>query len=104
MLAVLASVVALILAGDLSRVARLTDAVVLLSFGAVNLGLVTLGLRRRTPGGRGAWARDAVVAAAATAMCVWLLWHGGLVWVVAAGAVALLGVVWLVARRGGRGR
>ena len=77
---------------------------VLLSFGAVNLGLVTLAVRRRTPGGRDAWVRDAVVAAAATLMCLWLLWHGGLVWVVAAGAVALLGVALLVARRGGRGR
>jgi APA family basic amino acid/polyamine antiporter len=104
MLAVLAAVAALLLAGDLSRVARLTDSVVLLSFGAVNLGLVTLGVRRRTPGGPGAWAGDAVVATAGTLMCGWLLWHGGLVWVVAAGAVALLGVVWLVVRPGGRGR
>jgi APA family basic amino acid/polyamine antiporter len=100
MLGVLACAVALILAGDLSRVARLTDALVLLSFAAVNLALVVLGARRRTPGGPVARGRDVAIAGAGTLMCGWLLWHGGVVWIVAASAVGALGVGWLLARRG----
>lgn len=101
MVAVLVCTIALILAGDLSRVARLTDALVLISFIGVNLGLATLGVRRETPGGRVTWVRDVGLSGAGALMCGWLLWHGGWVWIVAAGAVGAVGAGWLIARRAG---
>ena len=98
-LAVLLPVAALVAAGDLSAVAHLTDAVVLMSFTAVNLSLVTLALRGRTRGGAAARARDVAVAGAGAVMCAWLLWHGGWVWIVAGAGTALLGAGWLALRR-----
>jgi amino acid transporter len=100
MIVILVLTLALILAGDLSGVARLTDAVVLISFICVNLGLATLGVRKQIPGSAPARARDIAVSTAGALMCAWLLWHGGWEWILAASAVAGLGAGWLLARRG----
>jgi APA family basic amino acid/polyamine antiporter len=101
MIAVFAATLALIATGDLSRVAHLTDAVVLVSFACVNLALVTLAARRRTAGGRAGRARDVAIAGAGAAMCAALLWYGGVVWIAATVLIAAIGAAWLLVRRGG---
>jgi APA family basic amino acid/polyamine antiporter len=105
MIVVLVLALALILAGDLSKAARLTDAMVLISFICVNLGLATLGVRKQIPASAPARARDIAISTAGALMCAWLLWHGGWEWILAASAVAGLGAGWLfLARRGRQGR
>jgi APA family basic amino acid/polyamine antiporter len=99
MIAVLATTLALIALGDVSRAAHLTDAMVLISFICVNLSLTWLGVRNRNARGSAMRIVDVGVSAAGALMCGWLLWHGGLVWIVAALAVGLLGAVASSGRR-----
>jgi basic amino acid/polyamine antiporter, APA family len=104
MIAVLLVALGMIALGDLSRAAHLTDAMVLISFMCVNLGLTWLGLRHRV--GTVATTRrlDIVVSAMGALMCGWLLWHGGWVWIVAAGGVGLLGAGGVMLGRAAAGR
>jgi amino acid transporter len=89
----------LVLGGDLSAAARLTDAVVLLSFGAVNASLVWLALRGRTPGGAVRRLADVVVPALGVVLCLGLLVQGGWRWIAAALVIGLVGAAYrLVAR------
>jgi APA family basic amino acid/polyamine antiporter len=99
MIVVLAVALGLVAAADLSRAAHLTDAVVLLSFMGVNLGLTWLGIRNRTDAASTKRTLDVVVSAAGALMCAWLLWHGGWVWILAASGVGLLGAGALIAGR-----
>jgi APA family basic amino acid/polyamine antiporter len=99
MILVLLLAIGLIVVGDLSSAAHLTDAMVLISFACVNLGLLWLAVRKRTPGGARTRTRDVMISGAGGVMCAWLLWHGGWVWIVAAGAVGALGAGWLFVRR-----
>jgi amino acid transporter len=99
MIAVLVVAIGLIAAGDLSSVAHLTDAMVLISFICVNFGLMWLGIRKHTAGGAFARTRDITISSAGALMCVWLLWHGGWAWILAASAVGVLGAGWLIIRR-----
>ena len=92
-LVVLAAMAALVTPGDLSAVARLTDAMVLISFIAVNLSLAYLGVRGRTPAHGVRRAADVAVPALGAALCGGLLVEGGWTWIAAAGAVAGLGAV-----------
>jgi amino acid transporter len=91
MIAAMVVALALIALGDLSRAAHLTDAMVLISFICVNLGLTWLGLRNRAGATATMRTLDIVVSATGALMCGWLLWHGGWVWIVAASGVGLLG-------------
>jgi len=99
MIVVLLLAMGLIAAGDLSNAAHLTDAMVLMSFACVNLALMALAMRGQTPGGRLGRLRDAAISGTGGLMCAWLLWHGGWVWIVAAGAVGALGAAWQLFRR-----
>jgi hypothetical protein len=99
MIAVLVVAIGLIAAGDLSSVAHLTDAMVLISFTCVNLGLMWLSIRKQTPGGAFAQTRDITISGSGALMCAWLLWHGGWGWILAASAVGVLGAGWLIIRR-----
>jgi APA family basic amino acid/polyamine antiporter len=99
MVVVLVVALGLVVTGDLSQAAHLTDAVVLLSFILVNLGLTWLGLRSRTGASRAMRRLDVAVSGAGALMCAWLLWHGGWVWILAAAGVGLLGAVALGAGR-----
>jgi APA family basic amino acid/polyamine antiporter len=82
---------ALVTMGNLASVARLTDALVLMSFVGVNASLAWLAVRGQA--GRGAWRRGADLAAptAGALLCGWLLVEGGWVWVIAALGVGALG-------------
>jgi APA family basic amino acid/polyamine antiporter len=102
MLLVLGLAGALVLGGDLSAAARLTDAVVLMSFGAVNASLVWLALRGRMPGGAARRLADVVVPALGTLLNLGLLLQGGWRWIGAALVVALVGTVyrWIARERG----
>jgi len=91
LLVVLAVAAALVLSGDLSAVARLTDAVVLLSFGAVNASLLWLALRGRTSGGRARRLADVGLPALGVLLCGGLLVEGGWRWIGAALALGLVG-------------
>jgi APA family basic amino acid/polyamine antiporter len=83
--------VLLVLPGDLTRVAALTDAAVLASFILVNLSLPRLTVGRIT-GARGARrAVDLIVPALAVVMCGGLLLHTGAASITAAVALALVG-------------
>jgi APA family basic amino acid/polyamine antiporter len=99
MIAVLVITLALIALGDVARAAHLTDAMVLISFICVNLGLTWLAVRNRNGRGTAMRISDVGVSAAGALMCGWLLWHGGLVWIVAALGVGLLGAAAAIARR-----
>jgi basic amino acid/polyamine antiporter, APA family len=104
MIVVLLLAIGLILVGDLASAAHLTDAMVLISFTCVNVGLLWLAVRRRTPGGARARTRDIIISGAGGVMCAWLLWHGGWVWIIAAGAVGALGAGWVFVRRAATSR
>jgi amino acid transporter len=81
---------ALVLSGDLARVAALTDAAVLASFALVNLALPWLVVRGQTPG-RGVGRRlDVALPVVAVLLCGWLLAHTG--WPALAVATALAAV------------
>jgi basic amino acid/polyamine antiporter, APA family len=99
MIAVLVIALALIALGDVARAAHLTDAMVLISFICVNAGLTWLALRNRNGRGTAMRIADVGVSAAGALMCGWLLWHGGVLWIVAAFGVGLLGACAAVARR-----
>jgi APA family basic amino acid/polyamine antiporter len=99
MFVVLLLATSLIVAGDLSSAAHLTDAMVLISFACVNLALMTLAMRRRTPGGTARRVCDVAISGAGGVTCAWLLWHGGWMWILAAGAVGALGAGWQLCRR-----
>jgi APA family basic amino acid/polyamine antiporter len=74
MIVVIVLAMTLISVGDLSAVARLTDAMVLVSFVCVNLAFVWLAVRDRASGTALSRARDAVVpGGGGAAMCAWLL-------------------------------
>ncbi|HEU5319725.1 MAG TPA: amino acid permease [Methylomirabilota bacterium] len=91
MAVVLAGAAVLVLAGDLSGVARLTDAVVLTSFICVNASLVWLGARGRTAGGPWRRVADVVVPALGALLCAALLAENGWVWIAASLAIGLAG-------------
>src|SRR5688500_1608570 len=99
MIAVLVITLALIALGDVARAAHLTDAMVLISFICVNLGLTWLAVRNRNARGTAMRISDAGVSAAGALVCGWLLWHGGLVWIVAALGVGVLGAAATMGRR-----
>jgi APA family basic amino acid/polyamine antiporter len=99
MVVVLLLALGLIAAGDLSSAAHLTDAMVLISFACVNAGLAWLAVRKQTPGGPFVRARDVAIAGAGGLMCLWLLGHGGWVWILAAAAVGALGAGWVLVGR-----
>ena len=99
MIVVLLLAMGLIVAGDLSSAAHLTDAMVLISFACVNLALMALAMRNQTPGGTARRIRDVAISGAGGLMCAWLLWHGGWIWGLAAGAVGALGAGWQLFRR-----
>jgi len=82
-----------VLLGDLSRVAAMTDAAVLLSFLMVNVALVWLSARRAI----GRRRADLIFAGAAALLCAWLLMHTGWAGLGTAGALTILGL--LIARR-----
>jgi APA family basic amino acid/polyamine antiporter len=84
---------ALVLSGDLTRVAAMTDGAVLLSFVMVNAALVWLALRRAIARRRA----DLFVPAAAAVLCGSLLAHTGRAGILAAVALAAVGL--LVSRR-----
>jgi amino acid transporter len=92
-LLVVAASALLTLSGDLSGVARLTDAVVLISFMAVNASLVWLGARRRAGGGALRRLADVVLPALGAGLCGWLLLEGGWVWILVAAGVGAAGAV-----------
>jgi APA family basic amino acid/polyamine antiporter len=91
MIGVLLVALGLIALGDLPRAAHLTDAMVLISFICVNLGLTWLGLRNTVQAMTTTRTLDILVSGTGALMCGWLLWHGGWVWIVAASGVGLLG-------------
>jgi basic amino acid/polyamine antiporter, APA family len=85
--------VPLVLLGDLTQVAALTDATVLASFLMVNMALMWLSLRRaikRT-------AADLLLPAASSLLCAWLLTHVGWAGLAATGALTVVGLI--IARR-----
>jgi basic amino acid/polyamine antiporter, APA family len=90
-LVVLAATAVLVTSGDLSAVARLTDAMVLMSFIAVNLSLAYLGLRGRTRARGIGRTADVAVPALGAVLCGGLLVEGGWTWIAAACGVAGLG-------------
>jgi APA family basic amino acid/polyamine antiporter len=83
---------ALVLLGDLTRVAALTDAAVLMSFMLVNLSLPWLARRGATGPGRARRTLDLTLPGLALLMCGWLLIHTGWESVAAAAAFALIGL------------
>jgi amino acid transporter len=84
---------ALILIGELSKVARLTDAAILISFMMVNASLVRLGVggRTRTTGARRAL--DVVVPSLGVLLCGALLGYSGWFWIGMAAAVGIVGAL-----------
>jgi APA family basic amino acid/polyamine antiporter len=91
----------LVLPGDLTRVAELTNAAVLASFILVSLSLPRLTLARATGARGGRRVADLVVPGLAVLMCGWLLLHTGRASIAAAIGLALLGLA-LTLRRGWR--
>jgi APA family basic amino acid/polyamine antiporter len=84
---------ALVLLGDLTRVAALTDAAVLMSFLLVNLSLPwVIGRGLAGPGVAGR-RLDFVLPVLALLMCGWLLVHTGWASLTTAGALALVGLL-----------
>ena len=99
MIAVLVITLSLVALGDVARAAHLTDAMVLISFICVNLGLTWLAVRNRNARGTAMRISDVGVSAAGALMCGWLLGHGGVVWIIAALGVGLLGAAAAIGRR-----
>ena len=83
---------ALVLLGDLGRVAALTDATVLMSFMLVNLSLPWLARRGATGPGRTRRMLDVSLPVLAVLMCGWLLVHTGWASMAAAAAFGLVGL------------
>jgi APA family basic amino acid/polyamine antiporter len=82
----------LVLLGDLTRVAALTDAAVLMSFMLVNLSLPWLARRGATGPGRARRTLDVGLPALALLMCGWLLVHTGWESVATAAVFGLIGL------------
>jgi len=91
----------LVLPGDLTRAAALTDAAVLASFILVSLSLPRLTLAGATGARGGRYVADLAVPGLAVLMCGGLLLHTGGVSIAAAVGLALLGLA-LTLRRGWR--
>jgi hypothetical protein len=91
----------LVLPGDLTRAAALTDAAVLASFILVSLSLPRLSLTGATSARGGRRVADLVVPALAVLMCGGLLLHTGAASIAAAVVLALAGFA-LTFRRGAR--
>jgi basic amino acid/polyamine antiporter, APA family len=87
----------LVLIGDLTKVARLTDAAVLISFGLVNASLLRLALARRTPATGSRRALEIVLPTLGIVLCGGLLAYSGWVWILAAGAIGIGGAVFVPA-------
>jgi amino acid transporter len=83
---------ALVLPGDLTRAAALTDAAVLASFMLVNLSLPWLACSGVTRTGRARRAVDMAVPGLAFLMCGWLFLHTGWASVGAAAGLAVVGL------------
>jgi APA family basic amino acid/polyamine antiporter len=83
---------ALVLLGDLARVAALTDAAVLLSFMLVNLSLPWLASRGARGPRLARRALDLILPSLAFLMCGWLLIHTGWPSLAAAGGLAIVGL------------
>jgi APA family basic amino acid/polyamine antiporter len=99
---VLAIAAALVLLGDLARVAELTNGAILVSFMLVNLSLLWLAVGGRSSEQSGLRAADLSLSVAAVGMSCWLLVHTG--WAGIAMAAALCGLGFVVSaglRRGG---
>jgi hypothetical protein len=97
---VLALAAVAVVAGDLTQIAALTDAAVLLSFILVNLSLSWLAARGATAGGGHRRTADLVLPGAGVLLCGFLLLHTGWRSLLVAGAVGALGM--LVAARSRR--
>ena len=83
----------LILIGELSSVARLTDAAILISFILVNASLVRLGVAGRTRMTGARRTLDVVVPALGALLCGALLRYSGWFWIGMAVAVGIAGVL-----------
>jgi APA family basic amino acid/polyamine antiporter len=83
---------ALVFAGDLARVAALTDAAVLGSFVLVNLALPWLVVRGLAPGRGIRRGADLAVPSLAVLLCGWLLLHAGWLALGTAAALAAIGL------------
>jgi APA family basic amino acid/polyamine antiporter len=83
---------ALVLLGDLARVAALTDAAVLLSFMLVNLSLPWVASRRAQAPRHARRALDVILPSLAFLMCGWLLVHTGWPSLAAAAGLAIVGL------------
>jgi APA family basic amino acid/polyamine antiporter len=92
MLVVLVVTLAFVGIGDLARAAHLTDAMVLLSFLAVNLALAWLAARARIAAAPARRPLDLALSTSGALMCAGLLWYGGALWILAALGVAVLGL------------
>jgi APA family basic amino acid/polyamine antiporter len=99
---VLAVAGAAVIAGDLTQIAALTDAAVLVSFMLVNLSLPWLAARGATAGGARRHAADLVVPAGGVLLCGFLLLHTGWRSLLVAGVVGAVGM--LIAGRRGKTR
>jgi APA family basic amino acid/polyamine antiporter len=94
---VLAVAAAAVMVGNLTQIAALTDAAVLVSFMLVNLSLPWLAARGATAGGLGRRAADLVLPAGGVLLCGFLLLHTGWRSVLVAGVVGAAGM--LIPRR-----
>ena len=94
---VLALAAVAVVAGDLTQIAALTDAAVLLSFMLVNLSLPWLAARGATAGGGARRSADLTLPAAGVLLCGFLLLHTGWRSLLVAGVVGAVGV--LIRRR-----
>lgn len=90
---VLAVAGAAVFLGNLTQIATLTDAAVLLSFMLVNVSLPWLTVRGATAGGGGRRAADVVLPAGGVLLCGFLLLHTGWRSLLVAGLVGAVGVV-----------
>lgn len=89
---VLAVAAAAVMVGDLTQIATLTDAAVLVSFMLVNLSLPWLAARGGTANG-GRRAADLMLPAAGVLLCAFLLLHTGWRSVLMAGVVGAVGML-----------
>ena len=83
----------LVLVEDISDVARMTTAAVLLSFILVNAGLVWMSWRGRTSAKGISRTRDLLLAGLALPVCGWILWYTGVQSIVVAAAIGLAAAV-----------
>jgi basic amino acid/polyamine antiporter, APA family len=89
---------AAVMAGNLTEIAALTDAAVLMSFILVNLSLPWLAVRGATAGGRPRRWADVILPAGGVLLCTFLVLHTGWRSLLVAGVVGAVGM--LIPRRG----